>query len=170
MSHHLFTTRSAGRRAIVVIAALTALLVAAPLANAARSHTLACQSDPGHWVSVTDDLGVPTLELVGATVCTDAVTGQDCAFGSQSTEPSPYPGWVQITDGIGVPWLYQTGSASTSSADCVQTNVAQSITAGSTAPPNPESSRPTMKSPYPGWVVAYDDQGIPWLEPISQYR
>ena len=170
MSHRLFTTGSAGRRAIVVIAALAALLVAAPLANAARSHTLACQADPGHWVSVTDDLGIPTLELVGATVCTDAVTGQDCAFASQSTSPSPYPGWVQVTDDLAVPWLYQTGSASTSSGDCVQTDVAQSIAAGSSAPPSPESSQPRMKSPYPGWVVAYDDQGIPWLEPISQFH
>lgn len=170
MLHHSFTTGSAVRRAIVVIAALAALLVAAPLGNAARSRTLACHPDPGHWVSVTDDLGIPTLELVGATACTDAVTGQDCGFGSQSTQSSPYPGWVQITDDLGVPYLYQTGSASTSSADCVQTNVAESIAAGSPAPPTPESTRPPMKSPYPGWVIAYDDQGIPWLEPISQYR
>ena len=170
MSHRLFANGSAGRRAIVFIAALTALLVAAPLANATRSRTLACQPDPGHWVSVTDDLGIPTLELVGATACTDAVTGQDCAFGSQSTRPSPYPGWVQITDDLGVPWLYQTGSASTSSTDCVQINVAESIPAGLPATPAPQSTQPPMKSPYPGWVVAYDDQGIPWLEPISAYR
>ena len=170
MSHRLFTTGSAGRRAIVVIAALAALMVAAPLANAARSHTLACRPDPGHWVSVTDDLGIPNLELVGATACTAAVTGQDCSFGSQSTRPTPYPGWVEVTDDLGVQWLYPTGSASTSATDCLQTKVVESIPAGSPAPPTPQSTQPPMKSPYPGWVVAYDDEGIPWLEPISQFH
>jgi hypothetical protein len=147
---------------IVVTAAIA--VVGAPLGNAARSHKAACQESPGHWVSVTDDLGVPTLELVGATVCTDAVTGQACTA-SQSTQPSPYPGWVQVTDDTGVPWLYPAGSGLTLSANCVQTNVTASLAAGSPAPASPQSS--TMALPYPGWVVVTDDQGVPWLQPVS---
>ena len=147
---------------IVVTAAIAA--VGAPLGTAARSHQAACQENPGHWVSITDDLGVPTLELVGATVCTDAVTGQACAA-SQSTQPSPYSGWVQVTDDTGVPWLYPAGSALTLSANCVQTNVAASVPDGSTPPASPQSSPPP--SPYPGWVDVPDDQGVPWLQPVS---
>jgi hypothetical protein len=76
MHHHSLTIRSAARRVLVFATALAALAVAAPLANAARSHTLACQEDPGQWVSVTDEQGVSTLTLVGGTVCTQAVTGR----------------------------------------------------------------------------------------------
>ena len=149
---------------IVVTAAIA--VVGAPLGNAARSHKAARQEDPGHWVSVTDDVGVPTLELVGATVCTDAVTGQACTA-SQSTQPSPYPGWVQAVDDTGVPWLYPAGTAQTQSADCVQRNVTASVAAGSTAPAAPQSGPPPMMSPYPGWVVVPDDQGVPWLQPVA---
>jgi hypothetical protein len=167
MQHHSFTTGSAGRLALVVVAAVAALMVAAPLANAARSDSLACRANPGHWVSVTDDLGIPNLELVGATVCTDAVTGQACSLQSAR---SPYPGWVVITDDLGIPYLYQTGAAVTTTEDCVQSDPTQSIAAGATPPASSQPSRQPMQSPYPGWVVVYDDLGIPWLEPISQFR
>src|ERR1022692_269495 len=151
---------------IAVTAAI--FVVDAPLATAARSHRLACQPDPGHWVSVTDDQGIPTLELVGTTVCTDAVTEQAaCTLTSPLTQPSPYPGWVQVTDEIGVPWLYQTGSAPASTTVCLRTNgVSTSTTTTTTAPTSPQPSPPPMKSPDPGWVVVVDDQGVPWLEPI----
>jgi len=89
MHHHSFTTRSTVRQALVFAAVLAALAVAAPLASAARSHMLACQEDPGHWVSVTDEQGVSTLALVGETVCTQAVTGPNCSPASQR---SPFPG------------------------------------------------------------------------------
>ena len=146
-------------------------VVGAPLASATSSDRLACQQDPGHWISVTDDQGIPMLTLVGATACTDAVTGQPCASASGSTQRSPYPGWVQVTDDLGVPWLYQAGYAPTSSTDCVKTNVTESVAASPAAPASAaQSSRPSMKSPYAGWVVVFDDQGIPWLQPISQFR
>src|SRR5436190_13579246 len=115
MRHHFFPTRSAGRWAIVFASALVGLAVAAPLAGASHSQGLACQGDQGHWVSVTDEQGVPNLELVGATVCTDALTGKACTLASQATQRSPYPGWVQVTDETGVPWLYQVGDEPTSS-------------------------------------------------------
>jgi hypothetical protein len=146
---------------IVVSAAIA--VVSAPLGSAARSHQAACREDPGHWVGVTDDLGVPTLELVGATVCTDAVTGEACT----STQASPYPGWVQVTDDTGVPWLYPAGSALTLSANCVEQNVTTSVATGSPAPASPQSSPLPMTSPYPGWVVVSDDQGVLWLQPVS---
>jgi hypothetical protein len=163
MHHHSFTIRSAARRALVFAAAVAALAVAAPLANAARTHTLACQEDPGHWVSVTDEQGVSNLTLVGGTTCTQAVTGPNCSPASQR---SPYPGWVQVTDEIGVPTLYNVGYEPTS-APCVQTTTAETK-AGATASTSPQSSWPPMKSPYLGWVVVFDEQGVPNLEPISQ--
>ena len=55
------------------------------------------------------------------------------------------------------------------SAPCVQTTAAETNT-GPTASTSPQSTWPPMKSPYPGWVVAFDDQGVPTLEPISQLR
>jgi len=170
MRHHFFPTRSAGRWAIVFASALVGLAVAAPLAGASHSQGLACQGDQGHWVSVTDEQGVPNLELVGATVCTDALTGKACKLASQATQRSPYPGWVQVTDETGVPWLYQVGDEPTSFAGCLQTNVAASIGAGPTGAASPLSSWPPMKSPYPGWLVVFDEQGVPTLEPISQIR
>jgi hypothetical protein len=166
MHHHAFTTRSAARRVLVLATALAALAVAAPLANAARSHTLACQEDPGHWVSVTDEQGVSTLTLIGRTVCTQAVTGPSCSPASQR---SPYPGWVQVTDEIGVPTLYKVGLEPTSTGPCVQTTTAETNT-GPTASTTPQYGWPPLKSPYPGWVVVFDDQGVPTLEPISHFR
>ena len=164
MPDHSFTTRSAVRRALVFGAVLAALAVAAPLTNAARSQTLACREDPGHWVSVTDEQGVSTLTLVGKTVCTQAVTGPNCSPASQR---SPYPGWVQVTDEIGVPTLYKAGFESTS-ASCIETTAAETGT-GPTASTSPQPRWPQLKSPYPGWVVVFDDQGVPTLEPISQH-
>jgi hypothetical protein len=162
MQHHSFTTGSAVRRAIVFAATLAALAVAAPLASAARSHTLACQENPGHWVSVTDEQGVSNLTLVGGTTCTQALTGPSCSPASQR---SPYPGWVQVTDEIGVPTLYKIGYEPMS-APCVQTTAAETNT-GPTASTSPKLGWPPLKSPYPGWVVVFDDQGVPTLEPIS---
>jgi hypothetical protein len=55
------------------------------------------RTNDARWISVTDEQGVPGLELVGATTCTAAVDTSDlCA-----SQRSPYPGWVQVTDEIG---------------------------------------------------------------------
>jgi hypothetical protein len=117
-------------------------------------------------VSVTDEQGVPTLTLVGGTVCTQAVTGPNCSPASQR---SPYAGWVQVTDEIGVPTLYKIGYEPTSTEPCVQTTAAET-NAGPMGSTSPQSSWPPMKSPYPGWVVVFDEQGVPTLEPISRFR
>jgi hypothetical protein len=77
-------------------AAVVALAAIAPIASAS-TRALACQESPAYWISVTDEQGVPGLELVGATTCTAAVDTSDlCA-----SQRSPYPGWVQVTDEIG---------------------------------------------------------------------
>jgi hypothetical protein len=169
MPHRFFMPRSAGRRAIVLASAVAALAVAAPLANASSEQSQPCQASAGQWISVTDEQGVPTLELVGAIVCTNAVTGQACTFASQRG-PS---GWVEVTDETGVPWLYATGFEPASSS-CGRTTAAVSAAVGSTAEAStaasPLSTLPPMKSPYPGWVVVFDDAGVPTLEPISQIR
>lgn len=162
MSHLTFITRSPLRKAIVFAAALAALAIAAPLA-AASSRSAACQPVPAHWISVTDDLGLPSLELVSATVCTNAVNTDTCA-----AQRSPYPGWVQVTDDLGLPYLYPIGFAPSSPAPCTQTNLG--VAASTTPAGSPQSTVTLMKSPYAGWVVVLDDLGLPNLVPISNYR
>jgi hypothetical protein len=159
MPHRLITTCFA--------AVLVALATIAPVANAAGSRTHECQPSPAYWVSVTDEQGVPNLELVAGTTCTTAVTTiESCA-----AQRSPYPGWVQVVDEIGVPSLYKIGFEPTTSAPCLEPNAAQSTGAAAavtaTAKFNP---LPPLNSPYAGWIVVFDEQGVPNLEPISQYR
>jgi hypothetical protein len=153
-------SRVIGRRAIVVVAALAALAVAAPLANAAGPQKLGCQDVPSHWTRVVDEQGVPWLQLVDGTSCTNAVTVAAC--GSQR---SPYPGWVQVTDEIGVPTLYRLGFEPVSSTSCVQTAAAESTGRdGRAAAASPQFGWPPLQSPSPGWGVVFDEQGVPTLE------
>jgi hypothetical protein len=147
-------------------ATLVALATIAPVANAAGSRTHECQPSPAHWVSVTDDLGVPNLELVGGTTCTTAVTTTE----SCAAQRSPYPGWVQVIDESGLPMLYKIGFEPTTFTPCSETSVAQSTSALPTVTPSPVFTWPPLKSPYAGWVFVYDDQGVPYLEAISEYR
>jgi hypothetical protein len=162
VSHLTFITRSALRKAIVLAAALAAVALSAPLAATASSRTAECQETPAHWISVTDDLGVPSLQLVSGTVCTNAVSTDACA-----AQRSPYPGWVQVTDDLGIPYLYEIGFEPASQTPCTQTNLAA---ASSSVAATPQSTLAPMKSPYAGWVVVLDDLGLPNLVPISQYR
>jgi hypothetical protein len=100
-------------------AAVVALAAIAPIASAS-TRALACQESPAYWISVTDEQGVPGLELVGATTCTAAVDTSDlCA-----SQRSPYPGWVQVTDEIGVPTLYKSGFEPATSTPCAETSAA----------------------------------------------
>ena len=147
-------------------AALVALAAIAPIANAG-THALACQESPAHWISVTDEQGVPGLELVSATTCTTAVeTSDPCA-----SQRSPYPGWVQVVDEIGVPTLYKIGFEPTNWTPCAPTSVTQSTHARPAVAPSPQfDSLPPLKSPYAGWIVVFDAQGVPNLEAISSYR
>jgi hypothetical protein len=102
MHHHSLTIRSAARRVLVFATALAALAVAAPLANAARSHTR--RRDRLH-------------------------PGRDGPNCSSASQRSPYPGWVQVTDEIGVPTLYKVGYESTSTAPCIQTTTTETTPA-----------------------------------------
>lgn len=158
MPHRFFTTFFA--------AAVVALAAIAPIASAG-THTLACQESPAHWISVTDEQGVPSLELVGATTCTAALdTSDPCA-----SQRSPYPGWVQVTDEIGVPTLYKIGFEPTTWTPCADTSTAQATGVRSTVTPGSKfNPLPPLASPYPGWVVVFDEQGVPNLEAISEYR
>jgi hypothetical protein len=147
-------------------AAVVALAAIAPIASAS-TRALACQESPAYWISVTDEQGVPGLELVGATTCTAAVDTSDlCA-----SQRSPYPGWVQVTDEIGVPTLYKSGFEPATSTPCAETSAARSTGAGSTVAPSPQfNPLPPLRSPYAGWIVVFDEQGVPNLEAISAYR
>lgn len=158
MPHRFFTTFFA--------TALVALAAIAPIANAG-THAVACQESPAHWISVTDEQGVPSLELVSATTCTAAVdTSDPCA-----SQRSPYPGWVQVVDEIGVPTLYKSGFEPATSTPCTETSAAQATAARAAATASSQvNTLPPLKSPYAGWIVVFDEQGVPNLEAISAYR
>jgi hypothetical protein len=147
----------AARFATVLASALTVLAFAVPIANAAQAPTQLCSNTTGGWTTVTDEQGVSWLVPAGQTGCT--TTESTCS--SAAALGSPYPGWVFVVDDIGVPWLYPAGSVPLA----VGGNCTQSQT---TAPREIVGSAPTPQataSPYPGWVVVTDDQGVPWLEP-----
>ena len=112
-------------------------------------------------MSVSDEQGVPSLELVSGTTCTTAVTTDEgCA-----AQRSPYPGWVQVTDEIGVPTLYKSGfEPSTPCSESLVQSARLTVTA------SPQSGRSPLRSPYAGWVYVFDAQGAPTLEAISDYR
>jgi hypothetical protein len=140
--------------AIVIAAALA--IVAAPSAGAARAHSQACQ-DGGSWTSVTDDQGISSLVQVGGGSCVAAVA---CADGVATS--SQYSGWVTVTDDNGLAWLYPTqlrGAASR--PECATASAVPSVVAAETP------AAPILASPYPGWVIVTDDNGIPNLEPIA---
>ena len=153
------------RRLTVLAAVLVAVAVVSPLASAKTRSSQPCQPTAGHWISVTDDLGIPSLELVPGTRCTDAV--DDAATTDSCGPRSPYPGWVQVTDDLGIPYLVPTGSESAIPSCPVSSSAAAAATTTPTT--QPAASQP-MASPYPGWVVVVDDLGVPWLEAISSYR
>lgn len=163
MRHHTFTGRSRmsvrARVATVFASALAVLAFAALPANAARAHTQSCSDGSGTWISVTDEQGVSWLVPAEQGRCTT-----ESACSSTTTLRSSSPGWVVVVDDLGVPWLYPTGSApAVSAANCTQPQTTSSgeVSATASAPPR------LAASPYPGWVVVTDDQGVPWLEPAG---
>ena len=150
-----YFSRKALRAAFVAAIVLAAIAVASPVASAAKRRTLmpvACQPTAAHWISANDDLGVPWLQFVPATRCTDATDAPACPTGS------PYAGWVEVTDDLGIPYLVPTGSEASAETSCRST---------AASAPQPGS---VMKSPYRGWVVVTDAQGTSRLVPLSDIR
>jgi hypothetical protein len=101
-----------------------------------------------------------SLAVVAAPSAPAARTSNAC---TQLSQQSPYPGWVSVTDEQGVPTLYLIGYApdltpSCSSADSVTTFPTQA----------PLGADTIVKSPYAGWTVVTDEQGVPWLFPVAQ--
>ena len=163
MRHRIFTGGSrisvAARVAAVFASALAVLAFAALPANAARTHSQLCSDASGTWTSVTDEQGVSWLVPAGQGLCT---TGLTCP--STTSLRSPSPGWVVVVDDLGIPWLYPADSAPPLlAANCTQSHSAPSAELSATAPAPRRAD-----SPYPGWMVVTDDQGVPWLEPAGQ--
>jgi hypothetical protein len=91
-------------RGIVIAAFLAAIAV--PSAAAATSMRRAipsegCQSG-AHWITVTDDQGIPSLVPGGVTACDLTLA---CSSTTETRTGSPYPGWAFVTDDLGLPWL-----------------------------------------------------------------
>jgi len=83
------------------------------------------------------------------------------------TQASPYPGWVSVLDEQGVPVLYQVGFASAIGLSCSQAATQPGGSSDAQTAQRPGSDT-TMRSPYPGWVVVIDEQGVPTLYPRGQ--
>ena len=148
------------RVATVFASALAVLAFAALPANAARAQTQSCSDGSATWVSVTDEQGVSWLVPAGQGRCT---TESTCS--STTTLTSSSPGWVLAVDDLGVPWLYPVGSvAPVLAGSCTQSQTTSPGLLSAVAPAAPKVSA----SPYPGWVIVTDDQGVPWLEPTGQ--
>jgi len=112
-------------RFATVGAALLAIAIAAPLAQARPASTSGCstvQPPNPAWVVVNDEQGVPWLYPAGNAPqdlnCSPAGS-QDGATLSTAAAPThilptlPTPaGWVSVTDDLGVPWLYPAGAQS----------------------------------------------------------
>ncbi|HTZ04208.1 MAG TPA: hypothetical protein VMB53_00460 [Gaiellaceae bacterium] len=144
-------SRKALRAAFVVAVVLAAVAVVSPVASAKRRTLMpVCQPAAAHWISVNDDLGVPWLQFVPETRCTDATGASACPAGSLDVS------WVGIVDELGIPYLVPTGSAGDGSCRSA------AVTA-------PQPGVP-LKSPYRGWVVVTDAQGTPKLVPLSDIR
>jgi hypothetical protein len=151
--------------AIAVAACVAVIAVPSALASPARTASgTACQTEGTHWITVTDDQGVPWLAPVDSNICTTAI-GCDAT----AEAASPYPGWVSITDDDGVPWLYPAlQNRSTTSTTCAPSADAPAVGTALTSAESVTTPDPILRSPYPGWIVVVDDQGVPWLEPVSR--
>jgi hypothetical protein len=119
------TTHKMTRWAIFLAAAIAALTLAAPLAQATPNDVFTC------------------------------------------TQASPYPGWVSVIDEQGVPVLFPVGYAPANGLSCSQV-AAQPGGSSDAQTAQHSGSDTTMRSPYPGWVVVIDEQGVPTLYPSGQ--
>jgi hypothetical protein len=148
----------------IAIAASLAV-IAVPSALGAHKDGPACQSGPAGWISVTDDQGVPYLEPVGQTACAAPLA---CTSAADAATSSPYPGWVSVTDDLGIPWLYQVSLSASADREACTPAPAAPAAAPTTGQPAAVPTGPIMQSPYPGWVIVTDENGVPYLEPIAQ--
>jgi hypothetical protein len=159
--HHTLKRLSVG---FAIVASVAVVAVPSALgAHAARAHSQACQTGTG-WITVIDEQGIANLEPTGQASRTDTLACTAAADGMRS----PYAGWVMMPDETGVPWLYPAGlSPLTSTQQCAQAQAAPAADTRISEGANVSAS-PTMRSPYPGWVIVTDETGVPWLYPIGQ--
>ena len=73
-------------------------------------------------------------------------------------QTSAYPGWVTVFDEQGVATLYPIKYAPFSAQSCLQAQAQSGASGGQTS--DGSVTNTGMKSPYPGWVVVIDEQGV----------
>ena len=149
--------------AAIALAAATAAIAAAS-ASAAHTQEQTCAGPPT-WATVIDDQGLPTLQQTSGTRCTSSLA---CPTTNDTTTPSPYQGWVNITDDTGVPWLYPASQTLASRQLACTTTAAPDTSPTQTQTPTATPATPITDSPYPGWKIVTDENGVPWLNPTSQ--
>jgi hypothetical protein len=96
---------------------------------------------------------------------TVAVPLAQASDASTCTQASPFPGWLSVIDEQGVPTLYRVAYAPANALSCVQ---AVGQTGGGSNAQTGQRPDSTMGSPYLGWVLVIDEQGVPTLFPSGQ--
>jgi hypothetical protein len=168
--HHIFNQLA---RVFAIAAALAVVAVssaAAGTSSSDRTRGQACQGTASTWITITDDLGIPSLQQTGQTVCTDAVT---CTATAAVATRSPYPGWAFTTDDQGLPWLVPIAKSQPAGRDACVLDQPASAAGAKTEKPVKSVTPPVRRivhSPYPGWLYVTDEDGPQNLVSISDIR
>jgi hypothetical protein len=165
---HRILTQLAGAFAIAAVLATVAVSsAAAGTSSSDRTRGPACQGTGSTWITITDDLGIPSLQQTSPTACTDALI---CTPTAAAATRRAYPGWAFTPDENGRPWLVpaaKTGAAGSGACVLKQPGsgaAATTVTSGTTP------VRRIVRSPYPGWVYVTDEDGPENLVSISNIR
>jgi hypothetical protein len=152
-----------GLMAAMAIAAAVAIMAAAP-ANAARAQEQTCAGAPT-WTTVIDEQGVPNLQQTSGTRCTSSLA---CATTTDTATASPYQGWVNVTDDTGVPWLYPANQFRATRQLACSTPEAPDTSPSAATTTTATPTSPIIHSPYGGWVIVTDENGVPFLYPSNE--
>jgi hypothetical protein len=164
--HHILTQLSGAFAIAAVLAAVAVSSAAAATSSSDRTRGHACQGAASTWITITDDLGIPSLQQTGQTACTDALI---CTPTAAAATRSAYPGWAFTPDELGRPWLVPAAkSGAAGSGTCVlkQPGSAGAATTVKSGTP----VRRIVRSPYPGWVYVTDEDSPQNLVSISDIR
>jgi hypothetical protein len=154
--HHILTQLAEAFAIAAVLSVVAVSSAAAGTSSSDRTRGDACQGTASTWITITDDLGIPSLQQTGQTACTDAV---ECTPKAAAATSSPYPGWAFTTTDRGLPWLVPVAKTKSAGSEAC-------VLKKSGTPP----SRRIVRSPYPGWLYVTDEDGLQNLVSISNIR
>jgi hypothetical protein len=165
--HHILTQLSRALAIAAVLAAVAVSSAAAGTSSSGRTRDQACQGPVSTWITITDDLGIPSLQQTGPTACTDALA---CTPTTAVATRSGYPGWAFTTDSLGRPWLVPVAKSEAAGSGPCLLKQPGSAAAATTVKSGTPANRRIVRSPYPGWVYVTDEDGPENLVSISDIR